>query len=206
MDNMDGFQRRREKKKEIIRQAAFELFSTFGIQKVTIAEIAKKANVSQVTIYNHFGSKDELFKAVLFEFANNKWKDFEEIVESNLPFPEKIEKIVFNKRELGKMLNQDFINAFLSKDPEIQGFIEEYYNNRTIPMMKKIIEQGKELGYINHDLSTDAIWFYIGLFKETLNRPEIYAKLDKTALLDITNLFFYGLLEKPPMKNNKKKT
>ena len=40
---MDGYQRRTEKKKENIRNAAFELFKVYGVEKVSIAEIAKKA-------------------------------------------------------------------------------------------------------------------------------------------------------------------
>jgi AcrR family transcriptional regulator len=57
---LDGFERRRERKKESIRRAALELFKINGIKKVSIAEIAKKAHVSPVTIYNHFGDKNTL--------------------------------------------------------------------------------------------------------------------------------------------------
>ncbi|MEW6624771.1 MAG: TetR/AcrR family transcriptional regulator [Bacillota bacterium] len=197
MNNMDGFQRRREKKKESIRRAALELFSAHGVQKVSIAEIAEKANVSQVTIYNHFGSKDELLKDVLIQLAYKKYEEYNEILESNIPFPEKIEKMVFNKRETVKMFNEDFLNAYFSNDPEIQAFTEDFYNNTTIPLIRKIIEQGKKEGYIHHDISSDAFWFYITLF---INRPELYAKLDKTTMMDITTLFFYGLLGKPPIE------
>ena len=57
---MDGFERRKEQSKEDIRRAAEELFSRFGADKVSVNDIARKAGVSQATIYNNFGSKDEL--------------------------------------------------------------------------------------------------------------------------------------------------
>ena len=57
---MDGFERRKEQSKEDIRRAAEELFSKFGADKVSVNDIARKAGVSQATIYNNFGSKDEL--------------------------------------------------------------------------------------------------------------------------------------------------
>ena len=57
---LDGFTRRKEQSKEDIRRAAWELFSQFGVMKVSIADIARKAGVSQATIYNHFGSKEAL--------------------------------------------------------------------------------------------------------------------------------------------------
>lgn len=195
-NNMDGFQRRRERKKEIIRQVALELFSNYGIQKVTIADIAKKANVSQVTIYNYFGSKDELLKDVLIQFAHRKYEEYNEIIESNIPYPDKIEQIVFNKKQLGRTLNKEFIDAFFLNDPGLKKFIEDLFHKETIPIMKKIIEQGKKEGYISQDISPEAVWFYIDLFKASLNRPEMYLRLDQKALTDVVDLFLYGLLEK----------
>jgi len=55
---MDGFARRKAQSKDDIRKAAAELFGQFGMDKVSIACIARTAGVSQATIYNNFGSKD----------------------------------------------------------------------------------------------------------------------------------------------------
>ena len=57
---MDGFARRKEQSKEDIRMAAWELFSQFGVDKVSMTDVARKAGVSQATIYNNFGSKEAL--------------------------------------------------------------------------------------------------------------------------------------------------
>src|SRR4030043_1090142 len=59
---MDGFQRRRAQSKEDILRAAEELFSRFGADKVSVNDIARKAGVSQATIYNNFGSKENLVR------------------------------------------------------------------------------------------------------------------------------------------------
>lgn len=64
---MDGFEKRREQKKRNILEAALALFMEYGIQRVSITEIAKKANVSQVTIYTYFESKENLVRLV-FKF------------------------------------------------------------------------------------------------------------------------------------------
>ncbi|WP_223869225.1 TetR/AcrR family transcriptional regulator, partial [Bacillus anthracis] len=53
---LNGFEKVKEKKKRAIKEAAFLLFSERGFNEVKIEHIAKEANVSQVTIYNHFGS------------------------------------------------------------------------------------------------------------------------------------------------------
>lgn len=50
-------------------QAAAELFSTLGYARTTTRKIAADAGVSEVTLFRHFGSKKNLFAAVLEEYA-----------------------------------------------------------------------------------------------------------------------------------------
>lgn len=52
-------------KAEAIMIAAGQLFIQNGFSNVTMDTIAKKAGVSKLTVYNHFGSKDELFNTVI---------------------------------------------------------------------------------------------------------------------------------------------
>ncbi|MGB9903174.1 MAG: TetR/AcrR family transcriptional regulator [Desulfotomaculales bacterium] len=47
-------------KKEVIREKAEELFSANGYQNTTISDIAKAANISEATIYEHFRNKEDL--------------------------------------------------------------------------------------------------------------------------------------------------
>jgi AcrR family transcriptional regulator len=66
-------QRRPYRKKERARQeartrlriteAAVELHRTVGPARTTVKEIAERAGVGRMTVYNHFGSDDELLEA-----------------------------------------------------------------------------------------------------------------------------------------------
>lgn len=192
---MDGYQRRTEKKKENIRNAAFELFSMYGIEKVSIAEIAKQANVSPVTIYNYFGSKEDLFSEVLSNYMNKELDNYQELLHSNLSFPEKIEKMVFEKKEAAKSFTTEFLKSYT--DPAIKEFLEDFTNNKAIPLLMELIEQGRNEGYVNKNISTEAIIIYIHIFGEALQKPELLSNSNMDVLLDLTNLFFYGLQGQP---------
>ena len=57
----------RQRKKQLTRQAIYEaarrLFSERGFDRVTVAEVAREANVSEVTVFNYFPTKEDLFYA-----------------------------------------------------------------------------------------------------------------------------------------------
>jgi len=55
--------------KEKILSAAFELFSKKGYIKSTTKDIASLAEVSEITLFRHFGSKERLFEEVLNRFS-----------------------------------------------------------------------------------------------------------------------------------------
>ncbi|MCG1013171.1 TetR/AcrR family transcriptional regulator [Tepidanaerobacter sp. GT38] len=195
---MNGFERRTMLKKKNICKAAFELFSTFGVQKTNIAQIAKKANVSQVTIYNYFGSKENLLKESIKDFLEEKLKQYERLLEEELTFLEIIEKIVFDKSESVKMMNYEFIQTLLSTYKDMQQFIDDFYKNRAIPLMIRLIDKGRREGYINKDISNEAFLFYITIFTRAISQHDLISKLPKSAMQDLSSLFFYGLMGEKP--------
>lgn len=63
-DNAQGLSRS-EKKCQAILEAAERVFISDGFQKANMDAIAKAANVSKRTVYNHFENKYELFQTIL---------------------------------------------------------------------------------------------------------------------------------------------
>lgn len=51
-----------ERVDDIVR-AAIEVFSTYGVQKSSMTDIARAAQVSRQTLYTHFRSRDDVFLA-----------------------------------------------------------------------------------------------------------------------------------------------
>ena len=52
-------------KQEQILHAAGDLFLDLGFENTSMIKVAEAAEVSKQTIYSHFGSKEELFTAVI---------------------------------------------------------------------------------------------------------------------------------------------
>jgi AcrR family transcriptional regulator len=54
-------ERKKQQTRELIADAARRLFAERGFDAVTVAQVAQAANVSEVTVFNYFPTKEELF-------------------------------------------------------------------------------------------------------------------------------------------------
>ena len=191
---MDGFEKRSLEKKKDILAAAKELFFKNGVDATSMAGIAKKAGVSQVTIYNYYGSKEGLIKAVMLDFMDEKLKELNELLAGSLPFPEKIEKMLFNKKAHAREAEEKgFLQSKSLRDPAIWGILEEFGQKKALPVMMEVIRQGQQEGYVDKNISMAAILHYINAFKHIMMQPGFFDSANESLRMELANLFFYGI-------------
>ena len=75
----------REGKREAILEAARNVFLEVGFGATSMDAIAVAAKVSKQTVYNHFGSKEELFAAMIRSACDRMLKAFEQAAKSGKP-------------------------------------------------------------------------------------------------------------------------
>ena len=67
-------ERKKQQTRELISGAAQRLFRDRGFDAVTVAQVAQEANVSEVTVFNYFPTKEDLFYGGM-EFFEQKLLD-----------------------------------------------------------------------------------------------------------------------------------
>jgi AcrR family transcriptional regulator len=180
---MDGFARRKEQSKEDIRRAAEELFSRFGTDKVSVNDIAKKAGVSQATIYNNFGSKEELVHDYRKSIVSGVAGRFREILVWKKSFIEKFEGLLQSWIDVTDRYQID-MESTTSINPEIEHSLREF------------IKEGKDQGNLDSALSDEAITDYIKFFRQGIaNNPAVREKMKRNKKYsdDLFFLFMYGI-------------
>lgn len=78
---------RAKTRKNRIMDAALRIFAEKSFQEATISEISKEAGVSEATIYEYFGTKEDLLFAIPEKISNDTYEESEAV----LPFIKDVE-------------------------------------------------------------------------------------------------------------------
>ncbi|MEW6141918.1 MAG: TetR/AcrR family transcriptional regulator [Chloroflexota bacterium] len=195
---MDGFRRRSEMKRDSIRRAALELFKTHGFRKVTINEIASRAGVSPVTIYNYFGSKEGLVREVVKSVFDEGITRYQTIASSGKPFLERLDQIMFQKSQILELFGGELTQTALKQDPEMQAWVESLWQ-KSRPLMAQFYEEGRREGYIKADISFEAFMLYWEIMRRGFySSRDILAQLSNNPGLmrELQTIFIYGPIER----------
>lgn len=201
---MNGFERRKELIKEKIKKTVLDMLKTWEPKKIRIADIAAEAEVSQVTIYNYFGSKDALLSEVFKQFIDKSITDFETFIQGDHSLKEIIQYIVFVDKEAYRAFTPEFFTQFLIDD-ETNQYIEELYRTKGMPLVVQFVEEGKRKGEISKKVSTPTIIAYINMLKAQshmfLDLAQQSEQVDDF-LDEFIHLFFYGICNSGPESNS----
>jgi TetR/AcrR family transcriptional regulator, cholesterol catabolism regulator len=188
-----------EKREQII-QAAVTLFSqTHNVKKVSLEAIAEAAHVSPTSIYNNFGTRDALVYEVVKELARSNIERNKTMIESNIPFPQKLIGIISGKVDMTDKVNGEIIEKMLGQDKTIAPYIDEIYEKEIKPLWVKIMADGKKEGYVDPTLDENSVIIYLDILQAGLKaKMEIFKDIkDNMGLLQqLTRIMFYGFLKK----------
>lgn|GEM_PF-2312490 len=192
---MNGYEKRKEKKKATIVNATLELILKNGVAGTTIESIAKKAQVSKVTVFKHFSSKENLILSVFTSYMNNMMDEFEELVASDLSAKEKISKVLAASDTGADAIGSYFFNSTIWNDPMIQREYSKIASERALPAIASIFMQGKAEGEIDEDITTEAFMAYIGALMAIFKDPN-FLESSQEYKNSIKKLYFYGIFGK----------
>jgi AcrR family transcriptional regulator len=165
----DRKEREKERLKEQILDAAFDLFRQGGYEAVTVRKIAELIEYSPTTIYLYFKNKD----AVLFALCERGFQTLLEYMSPAMQNDDLYERL--------RMLGQGYLKfglehpqyydlMFIAKDPmrtvtETHGTWEEFVKGkRTFENLLETVQQLAESGYFKADdvhPITLNLWSYV---------------------------------------------
>jgi len=112
------FERRRQRSRAALIDAAIELFQERGIRATRLEEICERADVAARTFFNHFETREHLYEAIAQQRA--------------LQTADQLDALAADPRPLARRLNELFaaIGAYLTARPLYRELVGEMIRGR----------------------------------------------------------------------------
>lgn len=134
--------------KQAIRDAAIELISQHGFEAVNLRELAARCGIQAGSLYNHFGSKQELLRDLLHDVMQDLLADFNQQV-AVLPNPiEQMRAFIklhiefHTRRRLEVLLGNTELRSLTEENYQLVTGLRDRYEHG----LRKIIQDGVRKG------------------------------------------------------------
>jgi AcrR family transcriptional regulator len=138
----------RQDKKESILNTAKQMFDRYGVQKTNLDEMARRARVAKATIYNYFGSKDQVYIEVLKREANEIVEKVSKAIEQARSPMEKLRAFIYTRfRQVREAVNvfsvyREWSVPISSKVKNVR----DHFFEREMNILQVILEEGVREG------------------------------------------------------------
>lgn len=183
---------KKDKRKELIRNTAYELFSSRGYMGTSMNDIVRASGVSKGGIYVYYRSKEDIFQEIADEVIINRRSivnDFHKDITFSEQLKSYIEGIIsnYNKTKYKKRIRFTFEFWIENKDRKSLGGMtrKEYLDKRyksALEDIDSILQGGINSGEFRTDVDRDTFIYLL------------FAAVDGLA-------FYSGILDKPNPEN-----
>jgi AcrR family transcriptional regulator len=200
----DKILKKGERTHQIILEAAYILIINQGYAATSMRQIAEKAGLALGSIYNHFSSKEEVFRALIQE----RHPFFQIIPVLNSVEGETVEEFVRNAaktliEQLGH--HPDFLNLMLTEIVEFKGQHVPLLFDKFLPRVMPLANRASCLAGKTRNIPMFILArAFLGMFfsyyiTEILIGPVMPLEMQASALDHFVDIFLYGILIKEPL-------
>lgn len=132
-------------------KTAQKLFARFGFNKTTVDEIAAGAHIAKSTLYHHFTSKEDIFRAVIEREGQTLAKRIKDAVEAAGTPQDKLRAYVVTRmghlRELANFYSA-LRDEYLEHYPFIESVRQKDFEDE-MSIFREILSEGLRKGALN---------------------------------------------------------
>ncbi|VXD11479.1 TetR/AcrR family transcriptional regulator [Marinoscillum sp. 108] len=181
--------------RQLLLQTGRTLFWKYGVRRISVEEVCKSAGVSKMTFYRSFENKEDLAFQVLKGFITEGMDSYRAVMKQDIPFREKIAKVIALKHQQSVDISQEFIQEiYQSTDSVLSAYIEESRKEMLSEIMYDLF-MAQQNGWIRRDTKLEFILYMLNSLNDKMMDERFLSMYEDKhdAIMDLTNFFFYGI-------------
>ena len=196
-----------EKSRTAILEAALDLFSSQGYRGTSIREIAERAGVSTGNVYHHFADKETIFRAVLGQYGRAiESPDFPlNRALASGTFPDNLEELAAAARESVRVWRRHVALIYVDVVELSGNHARKVYSEMAARFERFIVSHGDSLsGEIRPGVpATTAVMLASRVFLHyyaveiLFGVPEQFGKDSDRVIREIAEILRHGMLREP---------
>jgi len=186
-----------DRPKERIFARADERFMKEGFARITVDDLTSDLSMSKKTFYKVFRSKEDLVEQLIMRALGNVALSLEKVMTSDITFPERIRGFMSIIPLIARRVDSPMAQDIQRHLPTVWARIEEFRRGRMTKYLTKILEQGKDEGYIRPDVPVRLLVLSVIGAVQSIVRPMVLAEESfstREAVAGIFSLFLRGSL------------
>lgn len=195
--------------KEMIQEAALELFSKRGFDSSSVRDIAKKTGIKDSSLYYHYKNKQAILDALLDKFVNTS-KQMMALVNDvviNITSVDDKEFCAITEQYLQGYFVDDFIRRFImvmnherSHNEQLREQYVCWCIKKPVEFQRTVFEKLQDIGYLKRfDAEHMAIQYYAPIFlfyNQYMNDDidkEVFKETVMTAIVNFLEIYKKGV-------------
>ncbi|HRN26747.1 MAG: TetR/AcrR family transcriptional regulator [Ignavibacteriaceae bacterium] len=120
----------------------------YGFRNFTLDEVASNLHISKKMIYQVFQTKEELIRAVIIAQLGSPYNSIHKIFKEESSTVEKLINLSIVVEQYYSAFNPTSIKRLAHYFPELADYVEQFRNNRIIPLINQLLKDGKKKNLI----------------------------------------------------------
>jgi AcrR family transcriptional regulator len=148
-----------------IEQAAYEVLEEKGYAATSMLAIAKRARASNETLYNWYGDKTGLFRALVVRNAEAVRQMLDDALAENAPPLATLEALGPGLLALLTSSRAVQLNRAAAADPtdELGALLSEQGRETVAPLIGDVLERARAGGLVDYETTGEAVGLYLDL-------------------------------------------
>lgn len=187
--------KRTERSRNLILDAADAAFREIGLENTSVEEIARRAGLTRKTVYNLFGSKDEIGLGLVARVEADDVA-YRELIARDTPVTELLERV------LGDSAGWCLANPSLARlalAPSMRPSVEPPAGRPSFQgLVRDIIALGQQQGFLRRDEDANYMALVLlGIYGQAMLNALAGERFDEAQISRLVRIVFEGIGKRP---------